>query len=236
MKKPSLNLTVVLIIFAVVVVGILTYVSILGENHQINRIITTYFDKLKGGMYLEACEGFSSNFQEGKLASDEQRSNFNFLVELSLLKHYNLIDHYDYKVEIKRDNFWIPYISDDSVRVSVLLRRKKDKSIADALSSDRSRKLVDNLIIVVREKRTWKIRRFAIADSSIADIYNDLRRNVDLNKYVIMTSNGLRFQDAEINLKALTPVDKRLLSFSLYKIQQVLEIPRKKKDEGFPMP
>jgi len=235
MKKPSLKLSVVLIVFAICVVGILTYVSILGENQQINRIITTYFNNLKDGMYLEACEGFSSNFQEGKLPGDEQRSNFNFLLELSLLKHYNLIDHYDYKVELKRSNFWIPYISDDLVRVSVSLRRKKDKSIVDALSSDHGSKLVDNLIVVVREKRTWKIRRFTIADSAIADIYNDLRRNVDVNKYVAMTSDGLRFQNAEINLKALTPIDKRLLSFSLYKIQQVLEIPRKKA-KGFPMP
>jgi len=235
MKKPSLKLSVVLIVFAICVVGILTYVSILGENQQINRIITTYFNNLKDGMYLEACEGFSSNFQEGKLPGDEQRSNFNFLLELSLLKHYNLIDHYDYKVELKRSNFWIPYISDDLVRVSVLLKEKKDKNIVDALASDRSRNLVDNLIVVVREKRTWKIRQFSLADSSIAGIYNDLRRNVDLNKYVAMTSNGLRFQNAAINLEALTPIDKRLLSFSLYKIQRVLGV-SPKKTEGFPMP
>ena len=235
MKKPSLKLSVVLIVFTICVVGILTYVSVLGENHQINRIITTYFDNLKDGMYLEACESFSSNFQEGKLPGDEQRSNFNFLLELSLLKHYNLIDHDDYKVELKRSNFWIPYISDDSVRVSVLLRKKKDKRIVDVLSSDRSKNLVDNLIVVVREKRTWKIRRFALADTSIAGIYNDLRRNVNLNKYVIMTSNGLRFQNAEINFNALTPIDKRLLRFSLYKIQRVLGV-SPKKTEGFPMP
>jgi len=234
MKKPSLNLGVMLILFAIVVVGILTYVSILGENHQINRIVVTYFDKLKDGMYLEACESFSSNFQEGKLPGDEQRVNFNFLLELSLLKHYNLIDHYDYKVELKRSNFWIPYTSNDSVRVSVLLKRKKDKRIFEALSSDQGSNLIDNLIVVVREKGTWKIKQFNIADSAIADIYNDLRRNVDLNKYVTMTSNGFRFQNAEINFKTLTPIDKRLLSFSLYKIQNVLEVPRKK-TEGFPM-
>ena len=49
-----------------------------------------------------------------------------------------------------------------------------------------------------------------------------------------MTSDGLQFQHAKINFKTLTPIEKRLLSFSLYKIQKVLDMPRKKTD-GFPM-
>jgi hypothetical protein len=234
MKKPSINLSLVFIIFAIFVVCILVYISILGENEKINRIIVTYFDKLKDGMYLEACESFSSNFQEGQLSSNEQRFNFNFLLELSLLMHYNLIDQHDYKVELKRNHFWIPYISNDLVRVSVLLRRKENKRIFGALPSDQSRNPIDNLIVVVREKGTWQIKQFTIADSSIADTYTKLRQNVELNKYVNMTSDGFRFQNAEINFKTLTPIDKRLLNFSLYKIQKLLVVPRKKTD-GFPI-
>jgi len=276
LQKPNLKLAVALIVFAVCVVGILAYVSVLGENHQIDRIITSYFNKLKDGMYLEACDNFAPNFQDERFSStvrpltaamarldddfeagrldegvyreeqkalkeriqailDEQRLNFNFFLELSLLKYYNLIDQDDYKVELKRSNFWIPFISDDSVHVSILLKQKGDKEILDVLSSDHSGKLIDNLIVVGREKRRWKIRRFAIADSAIAGIYNDLRQDIDVNKYVAMTSDGLRFQNAEIDFKALTPIDKRLLKFSLYKIQQVLGVPPKK-TEGFPMP
>lgn len=234
MQKPNLKLAVALILFAVCVVAILAYVSVLGENHQIDRIITSYFTKLKGGMYLEACDTFAPNFQGGELPDDEQRMNFNFLLELSLLKYYNLIDQDDYKVELKRSNFWIPFMSDDSVHVSILLKPKGDKEILDVLSSDRGGNLIDNLVVMEREKRTWKIRRFAIADSAIADIYNELRRDIDVNQYVALTADGLRFQNAEINFEALTPIDKRLLKFSLYKIQQVLGV-SPKKTEGFPM-
>jgi len=276
MKQSSLKLTVTLTVCAVCVVGILAYVSVLGENHQINRIITTYFGKLKDGMYLEACDTFASNFQDERFPNtvrqltaaidrleedfetgrldeevyrekqkalkeriqeivDEQRMNFNFFLELSLLKYYNLIDQDEYKVELKRSNFWIPFISDDSVHVSIVLKPKGNEEILDVLSSDHSGKLIDNLIVVGREKGRWKIRRFAIADSAIAGIYNELRRDIDVNKYVAMTPDGLRFQNAEINLKALTPTDKRLLKFSLYKIQQVLGV-SPQKTEGFPMP
>ncbi len=232
MKKPRINLLLSFIIFAVIVVGILTYISILGENQQINRIITTYFDKLKDGMYLEASESFSSNFQDGKLSSDEQRMNLNFLLELSLLTHYNLIESFDYKVELKRSNFWVPYVSDDQVRVGVLLKKKDTRRIFLASSSDQGGNIIENLIVMKREKRTWKIKEFAIADSALAGTYNDLRQNFDLNKYVQKTSEGFRFNSAEINFKTLTPTDKRLLNFSLYKIQKLLNMPRKKA-QGF---
>jgi hypothetical protein len=232
MKKPRINLRLSFIIFAVIVVGLLAYISLLGENQQINRIIATYFDKLKDGMYLEAGESFSSSFQDGKLASDEQRMNLNFLLELSLLMHYNLIDSFDYKVELKRSNFWVPYVSEDVVRVSVLLKRKEVRRILLARSDDQGGDLIHNLIVMEREKRTWKIKEFAIADSSLAGTYNDLRLDLDLNKYVQMTSDGFRFKNAEINFKTITPTDKRLLNFSLYKMQKLLNVPRKKA-QGF---
>jgi hypothetical protein len=232
MKKPRINLRLSFIIFAIIVVGLLAYISLLGENQQINRLIVTYFDKLKDGMYLEAGESFSSNFQDGKLSSDEQRMNLNFLLESSLLMHYNLIDSSDYKVELKRSNFWVPYVSEDMVRVSVLLKRKEVRRTLLARSNDQGGNLIHNLIVVVREKRTWKIKEFAIADSSLAGTYNDLRRNLDLNKYVQMTSDGFRFKNAEINFKTITPLDKRLLNFSLYKMQKLLNVPRKK-TQGF---
>ncbi|MBN1254026.1 MAG: hypothetical protein JXA50_02020 [Deltaproteobacteria bacterium] len=215
-----MKISVVVIVLGIFVVGILTYVSVLGENHKINRVINSYFGKLKDGMYLEACESYSSHLQQGQLAREEDNLNFNFLLELSLLKYYNLIDQDDYNVELKRSNFWIPFVSDDSVYVSIALKPKEDKEILDILSSDQSRNPIENLIIVVREKGTWKIREFTIADSSVGGIYNDLRQNVDLNKYVKMTPHGLQLKNAEINFKTLSPIDRRLLKFSLHKIRK----------------
>ena len=228
MKKPSINLRVGFIIFGIVVACILAYISLLGENQQINRIITAYFDKLKDGEYLEACESFSSNFQSGQLSDDEQRMNFNFLLELSLLMHYNLIEQHDYQVELRRSNFWIPYMSDDLVRVSILCKKKDTRRIFFARSNEQSGNLMHNLIVMKREKRTWKIKEFTIAGSSLAGTYNDVHLHVDLNKYVQRTPDGFRFNSAEINFKTLSPTDKRLLNFSLYKIQKLLNIPRKK--------
>jgi hypothetical protein len=218
MKKPTLNVSFafIIIILALFVIGILTYVSILGENNKIDRVITTYFNNIRDGMYLEACESFSSSIQGDKLSSDEERMNFNFLLEWSLLKRYDLIDNYDYTVALERSSFWIPFISDDTVRVGVLLKKK------EGLTVGHNRELTRHLIIVGREKGSWKIRQFNIAGSSLSGIYNDVQQHIDLNKYVQRTSNGFQFKDTEIDTKTLTPLDKRLLRFSLYKIQKLL--------------
>jgi hypothetical protein len=277
MKIPNINLRLGFIIFGIVVVGILAYISVLGENQQINRILTAYFDKLKEGEYLEACESFSSNFDErfasavrpltaaiARLDDDfkarrldervyqeerkaletriqqmvkeqnEKWMNFNFLLESALLTQYNLIDQPDYKVKLKRSNFWVPYVSEDLVRVSILLKKKEAHRILFARSNDEGRNFIENLIVMKREKRTWKIKEFDIAGSSLAGVYNDLRQNLDVNKYVQTTSDGFRFNNAEINFKTITPIDKRLLNFSLYKMQKLLNIPRKK-TQGFPL-
>jgi hypothetical protein len=232
MERSRLKISVVVIVLSIFVVGLLTYVSLLGENHKINRVINSYFSKLKNGMYLEACESYSLHLQQGQLAREEDNLNFNFLLELSLLKYYNLIDQNDYNVELKRSNFWIPFVSDDAVYVSIALNPKEDKEILDVLSSDQSRNPIDNLIVVVREKGTWKIKEFTIADSSIADIYNDLRQNVDLNKYVKMTLNGLQLKNAEIKFETLSPIERRLLKFSLHKIRKLLDVDSKKAKES----
>ena len=233
MKKLNINLPFGFIIFGIIVVGILAYISLLGENQQINRVVTSYFDRLKEGEYLDACESFSSDFQNGQPSGDEQRMNFNFLLESALLTQYNLIDQPEYKVKLKRSNFWIPYISDDVVHVSVLLRKKDKRWFSFSDSNDQGRNFIENLIAVKREKRTWKIKEFDIAGSSLAGVYNDLRQNLNLNKYVQTTTIGFRFNSAEVDFKNLSPTDKRLLSFSLYKIQKLLNLPRKKK-QAFP--
>ncbi len=276
MKKPNISLLTIFIIFGIFVVGILAYISVLGENQQINRILTAYFDKLKEGEYLEACESFSSNFDErftnavrpltaaiARLDDDfkarrldervyreerealetriqqmvkeqnEKQMNFNFLLESSLLIQYNLVDQQDYNVELRRSHFWIPYMIDDVVHVSVLLKKKDTRRIFFSRSHEQRGDLIDNLIVMKREKRTWKIKEFDIAGSSLAGVYNDLRQNLDLNKYVQTTVTGFRFNGAEVDFKNLSPADKRLLSFSLYKIQKLLNIPSKKK-QAFP--
>jgi hypothetical protein len=153
--------------------------------------------------------------------------NFNFLLELSLLKQYKLIDHYDYKVEVKRSHFWIPLISDDSVPVSIILRKGKDKNVVDTLPSGRSNKITRDLIVVGREKGTWKIKRFNITDTSIAGIYNNLRQNIKLDKYVKRIPDGFLLKNAKIDTETLSSMDKRLLKFSLHRIQKSLDIPDK---------
>jgi hypothetical protein len=230
MKTPRSSLGVTVVILAgVFILAILTYVSILGENHKIDRIINSYFTKVKERRYLGACDSFSSGLLKARLASVEQRIRFNFLLELALLKQYNMLDSYEYKIELKRSHLWIPHINDDSIRVSIMLRPRKDNGVLGIVCGEESRKVTRDLIIVGREEGTWKIERFDIADTPLGSIYNDLRKSLNLDKYVQRIPDGFLIKDAAIHMKTLSPMDKRLLTFSLYRIQESLDVPEKKK-------
>ena len=222
MGKPRLTVSFALIMLAIIVIGVLTYVSILGENDKIDRMIGEYFNNLKSGNYLEASNSFASNVQGNQRPDNEQRVTFNFLLELTLIKHYTLLDQYDYRVELKKSDFWIPCISNNAVRVSILLRGKDEQGILSTGSRGQRGTLLNNFIVVVREHGAWKIRQFNITDSAIAGMYTELRTSVDLNQYVQRTSDGFQLKNAHLNLRTLSPLDKRVLRFGLYTIQKSL--------------
>lgn len=222
MGKSRITVSFGLVMLAIMVIGVLTYVSILGENGKIDRMIGEYFNNVKSGNYLEASNSFASNVQGNQRSGDEQSEAFNFFLELTLLKHYTLLDQYDYMVELKKSDFWIPFVSDDSVRVSVLLKKKDEQGILHAGSRSQRGVPLNNFIVVVRERGAWKIRQFNIADSALAGMYTELRTGIELNRYVQKTSDGFQLKNAHLNLMTLSPLDKRVLRFSLYTIQKSL--------------
>ena len=141
------------------------------------------------------------------------------LVLLSVLLASELSKVYDSRLRK------IPFSSNDSVQVSVLLRAKGGKTISDTLSRGHTKNFIGDLIVVVREKGTWKIKQFNVADTAIAEMYNDVRQSIDINTYTEKTTDGFRLKDSDINFQTLTPIDKRLLQFSLYRIKKSLDLP-----------
>ena len=222
MGKPNLKIGISLVIIAVFVIGVLTYVSILGENDRIDRVIGEYFNNLKSGNYREACDVFSANIQANQGADEDRCVTFNFIVELAMLTHYNLMDQYDYTVELQRSRVWIPFVGNDAVQVSIALKKKDERGVSGTRADTRQNSRLHDFITVVRERGSWKIQQFNITDSAIAEIYNELRGRVDLNRYVQRTADGFQIKNADVNLTTLSPIDRRILRFSLYKIQKAL--------------
>ncbi|OGP93025.1 MAG: hypothetical protein A2Z19_00055 [Deltaproteobacteria bacterium RBG_16_54_18] len=222
MQKPNLKIIISLAIIAVFVIGVLTYVSILGENDKIDRVIGEYFNNLKSGNYREACDVFSASILTSQGADDDRLVTFNFILELALLTHYNLMDQYDYTVELQRSRVWIPFVGNDAVQVGIVLKRKDQHGVSGKRAVTQQNSRLHDFITVVRERGSWKIRQFNITDSAIAEVYNELRGRVDLNRYIQRTSDGFQIKNADVNLTTLSSIDRRILRFSLYKIQKAL--------------
>jgi hypothetical protein len=222
MQKLNLRISISLAIVAVFVIGVLTYVSILGENDKIGRVIGEYFNNVKGGNYLEACDNFSVSVRANQGADDERCETFNFILELALLTHYNMIDQYDYAVELQRSRLWTPFFGGNAVGVSIALKKKDRGKGSAATEETRQNSPLHDFITVVREGGSWKIRELNITGSAIAEVYNEVRSHVDLNRYIQRTADGFHIKKADINLSTLSPIDRRILRFSLYKIQKAL--------------
>ncbi len=220
-KKGS---RVIFAVFAIFVIVVLAFFSLLGENHQINRVIIGYFTRLKAREYLEAREWFSSQATTNLPASEQKVMDFNFLLELALLERYRLVDQEDYKVIVRRSGFWIPWLTDDCVQVGVALSKKGKRGIKEIFHRAKDVELISDLFVVCREKRTWRIKRVVIADPTLKEIYDELRQ-LDLNAYVEVRPQGIRFQAVQVDPNALTARQRRLLCYSLSKVERRLNIP-----------
>lgn len=231
------------IIAAVIVIGIiclaisLTSVSLYGENRKIDDVVNTFFDKIKNKQYQDVCLDFSKNNQKTFFSPSEQCSDSVFLFELSLLKHYNLLNSDSYKIEVKRPRFWTPFYQDNSMRVSIALEGENKGSIDKVISSKNLFDLVKryfaaepksdfrfakDLITVERKNGMWRIADINIDNNVIGPEYTELKGQLCLGRYVRETSDGFIVERVEVNTKDLTPFDKRVLKYNLQKIQNLI--------------
>ncbi|WP_444996081.1 hypothetical protein [Aliikangiella sp. IMCC44359] len=208
-----------LVIFFLMVISIITFISILGENHRIEGIVTNYFNQLKNGNYLVNCK--HHNNHAATTNDVEQCMDQNFLIELSLLKHYQLLDNNDYIVYIKPDLFWIPYITQSKINVDIqLFNKTQEDSIL--FSSKKLDNPVKKAFEIERVNGVWKISGVQFNDKKWHQTYNELKENITLNQYIERRGEQLALKEILIQ-KNSSAIDKKLLRFSLYKLNTFLK-------------
>lgn len=222
MKKTKLNLILVFSVLGICFVVFLVYLSLLGENHKINNLVINFFETVKKQNYAEINRAFSAD-KRNEFANEMESSKFILLFELSLLKKYNLIEHNDYKVRLKRSHLWIPYIRDDTVFVSILLEEKGSGSLWDIISNGKDGDLIENVLSVQREDGTWKIKNINIYNTSISEIFRELKSHLEFDKFVKRTPNGFLLNTFEVNAKKITPIEKRVLKFILHQVAWLID-------------
>ncbi len=216
-KVNFFKISVVSILVLLIAI-ILTLVSIFGENNKIDVVAEKYFQTIMEKDYKKSYEIICNKSVDGKLIKSEKSFDFNFILELSLRKKYNLVEWKKYKIDVKRSKFWIPFFTNDTVKISLRLIKEEEQSLFDILFKRVKVEYVKDLIIIVRDNGMWKIKDIDVKNNNISDVYSHIKekmKRVDLFNY---TENGLDIHNFSFDLKKMSPIDKLIFKYYFYKI------------------
>ncbi len=223
MKKRRPTIFVLAIGIAFLFVSFLAYLAMLGENHRIDDVAKALFVKTRAQNYSEAYELLTRELQETDFYDKEHFYETCFLLELSLRKKYSLLDQNSYTIKIRKGHLWLPYLRDKTIPISILLRNSKSKGLVEFFTKENEKDFVHNVMTVTREKGSWKIKSIDHATSTIADIFQQLKKEVQLDQYIQKTHDGFYVSPITVTTKGMTPLEKRRLAFIVQKVIRFLD-------------
>lgn len=213
MEKLNSYIGVIFTFFIIGFLSLIVYVSLLGDNHKINFAVEQYFSDIKSRTFTIPCSAVNS---EKAMEFEDCRNNF-FLLETALLLKYNLIEEKEYSIEIKRGHFWIPFVTDDTVSISVAFTPKKENFIKAVLSRDKIT-YVKDLMTVKKKNKVWQVKSLNLESSSLAPVLSKLKKEINLDTYITKTEKGYNLSSIEVDLQELSPLKKRLFEYSMQKL------------------
>ncbi|MBE3933146.1 hypothetical protein HJ148_23555 [Vibrio parahaemolyticus] len=113
------------VISLAVVVSFFVIVSVAGENSRADEIVGELFIKLKNEDFSSECikvvAGSNQNF-------DSHCDQDMFVFTVSLLKRFDLLDGSNFSINLKKENYWFPFINNQGIRVSLNLSQTQKSS------------------------------------------------------------------------------------------------------------
>ncbi len=222
MNKPAFSLKVVLVSACFCLLAFLFFMSVLGENDNTKKVVDVFITHVKNKEYRRAEKSYSTE-EKDKFKSLKESMEFHFLLEFSLLKYFGLTDSEDYKVEVKRNNFWLPFVSDNVLQLNFRLVSKDSKQILPNLNK---KEYLKNFVTVTRENNNWKIKKFNIENTGLKDIFSQMSLDIQVDKYVQITENGFVINQAEIITDNISSLERKVI---IHNLVTALETLRKSK-------
>ncbi|WP_435276824.1 hypothetical protein ACMAZF_07775 [Psychrobium sp. nBUS_13] len=208
--------TVTVLIVVTLLIGLFV-ASLLGENHKVEALVNEYTKQLTIDSLPDEC--LSMPLSEIK-QTREQCLNNNFIVNLSLLEYFGVLQE-DFTVQIRREQFWIPFAV-NAVNVSIAL--VSDNNNDEVL-------FIKNLFQVNRIDGHWQVINTEISDEKLRNIIFMNQQSIDVEKYIKIDGHDVRLIDQKLDLTKLTPKERYLVKFSTSKLLEL--IPKRHEDARF---
>ncbi|MBT8338756.1 MAG: hypothetical protein HKP58_17575 [Desulfatitalea sp.] len=210
-------LHVIILIAAILFFVFIVFVSILGENHSIDNVVNSFFRDIKNRDFIEAARYLTQDQKE--ILDNNDFSEMSFLLEMSLLEKYDLMEKGDYRIHLKRNQFWLPFLNKDRIGVSVLLKEVERHGGGNKFFFNEHINYIEDLIVVKRESGGWRITDINIDNSEIKDAYRNLKLLLNNNRYIKMKSDRIiELHNKIIDLGGMQSCEKRVLKYILFEI------------------
>lgn len=200
---------------------ILGYVSLLGENNKANDVVVNFLKNIKSHEYDRAMWEVARDANvntDGSLPFED----YAFLLELSLKSVFDILDEDAYQIDVKRETFWLPYISRDRMKMQVILK-KKEKSVIESLTAMGTYHTQYEFFILKRTDGLWKIAEIKTEASLISEPFNSFKKKLLDNEYYVRTENGFIFNRFEFDMKNNHLPEKYFIKYFLYKASRLVD-------------
>jgi len=222
MAKLKPTLLSIIITISIIVIGGIFYISVHGENNQAIMGAERFFEDIKNSNYSKL-QLPQQNSQKNNNSGIENSIKYYFALEFSLLEHFNLLEKEDYKVKIKRDNLWVPFLNEKDLRLNViLLEKKKSPSFTDLFKKSDIKPL-NSLLIYTRNSGRWVLKKVNFENTPIHNSFTKLLSEADLNKYISTSESGFNINNIKVNTSELSEFEKRVLILNLKKALELLK-------------
>ncbi|RJG47929.1 hypothetical protein [Motilimonas pumila] len=191
-KKP-----VVFLFFFIAL--LLLSASIMGENARSEQTAKDFFNAISE-MEFNHAQSYLTEQQQ------TQQGDFNslFALEASLQEFYQVPVFAMYQLHTSQRSFWLPYISQDTIRIDGYL----------AAVDQKAKVKTPFTLELIRYHGNWKISAIDLPDN-IQQQFQHYQTKVAQSQYMDVNSQGLTLQDNQIPFNELSLIERKILQFNL---------------------
>lgn len=191
-KKP----VIILLFF---IASLLLAASIMGENARSEQTAKDFFSAISEMQFNHAQSYLSDELQA-------QQGDFNslFALEASLQEYYQVPVFALYQLRTSQGSFWLPYISQDRIRVDAHLAAVDQKAkITTPFSLE-----------LIRYHGNWKISAINLP-KQIQTQFQHYQQKVAQSQYMDVSDQQVALQANRIVFNDLSLIERKILQFNL---------------------
>ncbi len=208
LKSPVKVVGIIVVCFFIIFLG---FLSVLGENDRTKTAVKSYFSEIKEKKY-ESLRKYYTASANSKCVNVEELKKFHFLLEVALLKYFNIEDEADFTPNIKRSNLWLPVIDKPYINLDVAFISAANQGLLSKLDQP---KFLKDFITLKRENDSWKIDSVNIDNSEIKNLYHEMKSSIQFENYVTINENKMIINPTEIDLKDMNYIEKKVIVHDL---------------------